>query len=206
MPKIFLIKNRLHLQQLKLLETQKNRDESVSLSPPGSPLNEPQPLSLIVNKSVRNSSDDEERGARGERCGGEGGPQAPRRFISSILGGDVPYAGSHHILTSAEKKEYVLPKPASPSPPPKAVVPVPDKQLSPSCDLSEREQRERDNKRETPPAGAPRCQPVSVIQRTPAAPLLPPAPLVLPPSAQAPPRAAPSPPPLLAVSRRLLVQ
>ncbi|RZF43933.1 hypothetical protein LSTR_LSTR016093 [Laodelphax striatellus] len=52
MPKIFLIKNRLHLQQLKLLETQKNRDESVSLSPPGSPLNEPQPLSLIVNKSV----------------------------------------------------------------------------------------------------------------------------------------------------------
>ncbi|KAL1116188.1 hypothetical protein AAG570_005683 [Ranatra chinensis] len=45
MPKIFLIKNRLLQQQLKLLENQKSREE---LSPPGSPLAEPQPLSLIV--------------------------------------------------------------------------------------------------------------------------------------------------------------
>lgn len=60
----------------------------------------------------------------------------PHRFISSILGGDIPYRG-HHILTSAEKKEY-LPvekrETSSPSPPP------------------------------------PRCQPVSVIQRTPVIP------------------------------------
>ncbi|XP_039278540.1 transcriptional regulator ovo isoform X2 [Nilaparvata lugens] len=191
MPKIFLIKNRLHLQQLKLLESQKNREESSpTLSPPGSPLSDSQPLSLIVNRS-----DDDARGsggARGDRC-----PQAPRRFISSILGGDVPYAGhSHHILTSAEKKEYVLPKPpSSPSPPPPVpVVPVPDKQLSPSCE------GERENKRE-----APRCQPVSVIQRTPAPgpPAPAPAPLLPPPAA--PPVTKPPPSPSSPPSH-LLVQ
>lgn len=46
MPKIFLIKNRLLQQQLKLLEAQKSREE---LSPPGSPCS-PEPLSLIVTK------------------------------------------------------------------------------------------------------------------------------------------------------------
>lgn len=60
MPKIFLIKNRLHQQQLKLLESQKrdtsNDNEShnagEALTPPGSPLSDCQPLSLIVNKST----------------------------------------------------------------------------------------------------------------------------------------------------------
>ncbi|TGZ47085.1 hypothetical protein DBV15_10710 [Temnothorax longispinosus] len=50
MPKIFLIKNRLHQQQLRLLESQ-----HLSKSPPlgsgkDSPLGSSEPLSLIVNK------------------------------------------------------------------------------------------------------------------------------------------------------------
>jgi hypothetical protein len=70
MPKIFLIKNRLHMQQQRLLESQKRlegivgnngEDGTSSLTPPESPLspsgNVPdapsvpcQPLSLIVQK------------------------------------------------------------------------------------------------------------------------------------------------------------
>ncbi|KAJ8936190.1 hypothetical protein NQ314_012460 [Rhamnusium bicolor] len=49
---------------------------------------------------------------------------APRRFISSILGGDVPYGSRGHVLTRAERKEYapVLPQdkvtlPAAQKPP-----------------------------------------------------------------------------------------
>ncbi|KAJ4443004.1 hypothetical protein ANN_04653 [Periplaneta americana] len=60
MPKIFLIKNRLHLQQQRLLETQKRPsgpgDGGGALTPPGSPLSPPdaacQPLSLIVHKTA----------------------------------------------------------------------------------------------------------------------------------------------------------
>lgn len=32
----------------------------------------------------------------------------PRRFISSILGGDIPYGSRRHILTRAERKEYPI--------------------------------------------------------------------------------------------------
>jgi len=53
MPKIFLIKNRLHQQQLRLLESQK-RDTSADneyLTPPGSPLSsECKPVALVVPK------------------------------------------------------------------------------------------------------------------------------------------------------------
>lgn len=43
----------------------------------------------------------------------------PRRFISSILGGDVPYGSRGHVLTRAERKEY------SPiTPPEKLVLPA----------------------------------------------------------------------------------
>lgn len=31
---------------------------------------------------------------------------APRRFISSILGGDIPYGSRGHVLTQAQRKEY----------------------------------------------------------------------------------------------------
>ncbi|XP_075213002.1 uncharacterized protein LOC142319518 isoform X2 [Lycorma delicatula] len=157
MPKIFLIKNRLLQQQLKLLETQKNRDET--LTPPGSPLSDSQPLSLIVNKNPERNikNEDEKTSPRPPtpESNGSSSPgnrdvkpslpspsvepgatnTPPRRFISSILGGDVPYGSSrgHHVLTSAERKEYL---PAE--------------------------------KPEAPVTTQPRCQPVSVIQRTPA--------------------------------------
>lgn len=48
-------------------------------------------------------------------------PRAPRgRFISSILGGDVPYGSRGHVLTRAERKEFppLLPV-ATPPPPPR---------------------------------------------------------------------------------------
>ncbi|TGZ47084.1 Protein ovo [Temnothorax longispinosus] len=41
----------------------------------------------------------------------------PRRFISSILGGDVPYGSRRHVLTRAERKEYSSPPIASDDPP-----------------------------------------------------------------------------------------
>lgn len=53
MPKIFLIKDRLHQQQLKLLEAQKQRVDPVeeSFASPVSPLSPDQPLSLIIPKN-----------------------------------------------------------------------------------------------------------------------------------------------------------
>ncbi|XP_014241124.1 transcriptional regulator ovo isoform X2 [Cimex lectularius] len=147
MPKIFLIKNRLLQQQLKLLEAQKNREE---LSPPCSP----EPLPLIVNRSNDVGDSAKTDDGKGDVVAStlkqdssvpilsttdikkeppERPKTPPRRFISSILGGDIPYGSSrgHHVLTSAEKKEYVV------------------------CDKPEE------------PKTAPKCQQVSVIQRTP---------------------------------------
>lgn len=43
----------------------------------------------------------------------------PRRFISSILGGDIPYGSRGHVLTRAERKEY-----APIVPPDKITLPV----------------------------------------------------------------------------------
>lgn len=43
----------------------------------------------------------------------------PRRFISSILGGDIPYGSRGHVLTRAERKEY-----APIVPPDKITIPV----------------------------------------------------------------------------------
>lgn len=60
----------------------------------------------------------------------------PRRFISSILGGDIPYGSRGHVLTRAERKEYsplpvseklILPpakKPSETPSPPSLVTPV----------------------------------------------------------------------------------
>ena len=69
----------------------------------------------------------------------------PRRFISSILGGDVPYGSRGHVLTRADRKEYA------------PVVP-PDKVVLPSSKKPQRQQ--------TPSVPPVRC---SVIQRTPKA-------------------------------------
>ncbi|XP_012279999.1 transcriptional regulator ovo isoform X2 [Orussus abietinus] len=128
MPKIFLIKNRLHQQQLRLLEAQ-----HLSKSPPPSgkesPLGGAEPLSLIVNKhQYRDKSDDDRattpESLRSSSPAASPPPQwqpstpsntPPRRFISSILGGDVPYGSRGHVLTRAERKEYSNPPIASPS-------------------------------------------------------------------------------------------
>ncbi|KYM93948.1 hypothetical protein ALC62_15443 [Cyphomyrmex costatus] len=50
MPKIFLIKNRLHQQQLRLLESQHPSKSPPPGSGKDSPLGTSEPLSLIVNK------------------------------------------------------------------------------------------------------------------------------------------------------------
>ncbi|XP_031340062.1 transcriptional regulator ovo isoform X2 [Photinus pyralis] len=138
MPKIFLIKNRLHQQQLRLLESQ-----NAATTKSGDILysgGEPQPLSLIVHKKEDREkegnrdkkqtslSDDEDSSAKKESV-------PPRRFISSILGGDVPYGSRGHVLTRAERKEYpplvppdklVLPSVKEPSqtPSPQNLAPV----------------------------------------------------------------------------------
>lgn len=48
-----------------------------------------------------------DRDVFGQRSTVERGKKEPRKFVSSILGGDIPY-GSHrsHVLTQAERKQY----------------------------------------------------------------------------------------------------
>lgn len=131
MPKIFLIKNRLHQQQLRLLESQ-----HLSKSPPpgsgkDSPLGSSEPLSLIVNKDQYRDKTDDDRATTPESLRSSSPAPSPspphpssnatspppRRFISSILGGDVPYGSRRHVLTRAERKEYSSPPIASDDPP-----------------------------------------------------------------------------------------
>ncbi|XP_050466877.1 transcriptional regulator ovo isoform X3 [Cataglyphis hispanica] len=77
----------------------------------------------------------------------------PRRFISSILGGDVPYGSRRHVLTRAERKEYSSPPIVSDDPP----------------QFLSKSERIALPRPQTPPK-APRVEPptrVSVIQRVP---------------------------------------
>ncbi|XP_034933706.1 transcriptional regulator ovo isoform X2 [Chelonus insularis] len=165
MPKIFLIKNRLHQQQLRLLEAQ-----HLSKSPPPSGKDSPlssEPLSLIVNKHQYRDKTDDDRATtpeslRSNSPANSPPPQwqpsttptktTPRRFISSILGGDVPYGSRSHVLTRAERKEYGSP------------LVVPSEKSFPH--KAEKLELPRPS---TPPA-TPRVEPptrVSVIQRVP---------------------------------------
>ncbi|XP_050303343.1 transcriptional regulator ovo isoform X3 [Anthonomus grandis grandis] len=118
MPKIFLIKNRLHQQQLRLLESQNATQvknelgiERANDAPLVSPTS-PQPLSLIVPKNNEQEKTKEEEKAKTKTPPPDEEPVKPtetlppRRFISSILGGDVPYGSRGHVLTRAERKEY----------------------------------------------------------------------------------------------------
>ncbi|CRK87658.1 CLUMA_CG001451, isoform A [Clunio marinus] len=140
MPKIFLIKNRLHQQQLRLLESQnliqaKNEDRLNIGDNVQQDHDDREPLSLVAKK--RNTEDNSANSRQiaedlqkkkndaatadlfGEssasRLGGlsaycdqiESG-EPPRRFKSSLLGGEIPYgSGSQRfILTQAQRKEY----------------------------------------------------------------------------------------------------
>ncbi|XP_028177401.1 transcriptional regulator ovo isoform X1 [Ostrinia nubilalis] len=104
MPKIFLIKKRLHEQQLGLQEGQELLASKADTLCPGSPLDDG-PIPLLSKKDKECADRDvfgERRSPHDKRS------KEPRRFISSILGGDIPY-GSHrgHVLTQAERKQYL---------------------------------------------------------------------------------------------------
>ncbi|KAK0159835.1 hypothetical protein PV327_010907 [Microctonus hyperodae] len=176
MPKIFLIKNRLHQQQLRLLEAQHQSKSPPPCNPKDNPLTS-EPLSLIVNKHQYRDKADDDRATtpeslRSSSPANSPPPQwqplvntpttasvaitttaAPRRFISSILGGDVPYGSRGHVLTRAERKEYGSP----------LVIPSTDKPLPGKLEKVELP-------RPPTPPSTPRIEPptrVSVIQRVP---------------------------------------
>lgn len=63
MPKIFLIKNRLHQQQLRLQESQSllvNKDDQALC--PGSPLDESEPLPLVAKRDKKDGELSSSRG------------------------------------------------------------------------------------------------------------------------------------------------
>ncbi|XP_013185952.1 transcriptional regulator ovo isoform X2 [Amyelois transitella] len=101
MPKIFLIKKRLHEQQQSLQEAQDLLALKSDPLCPGSFLDD-DPLPLLKDKKCT------DRDVFGESNFQDRPTKEPRRFISSILGGDIPY-GSHrgHVLTQAERKQYL---------------------------------------------------------------------------------------------------
>ncbi|CAG5056028.1 unnamed protein product [Parnassius apollo] len=107
MPKIFLIKKRLHEQQLGLQEGQELLASKADPLCPGSPLDDG-PIALLSKKDKECIDRDVFGESNGTRLTQERRTKEPRRFISSILGGDIPY-GSHrgHVLTQAERKLYL---------------------------------------------------------------------------------------------------
>ncbi|XP_014361849.2 transcriptional regulator ovo isoform X1 [Papilio machaon] len=107
MPKIFLIKKRLHEQQLGLQEGQELLASKADTLCPGSPLDDG-PIALLSKKDKECIDRDVFGESNGSRLMHERRTKEPRRFISSILGGDIPY-GSHrgHVLTQAERKQYL---------------------------------------------------------------------------------------------------
>ncbi|XP_053971573.1 transcriptional regulator ovo isoform X1 [Hylaeus volcanicus] len=169
MPKIFLIKNRLHQQQLRLLEAQHLGKSPPPCSGKESPLGSSEPLSLIVNKHQYREKTEDDRATTPESLrstspASSPPPQwqsstpasaPPRRFISSILGGDVPYGSRGHVLTRAERKEYSSPPIAPSSSDASQFLTKSEKLVLP---------------RPTTPPKTPRVEPptrVSVIQRVP---------------------------------------
>ncbi|CAB3228501.1 unnamed protein product [Arctia plantaginis] len=103
MPKIFLIKKRLAEQQLGL---QVGLELLASKSDPLCPgfLLDDGPIPLLSKKD----KECVDRDVFGESKKERDKHSKELRFVSSILGGDVPY-GSHrgHVLTQAERKQYL---------------------------------------------------------------------------------------------------
>ncbi|XP_034825598.1 transcriptional regulator ovo isoform X2 [Maniola hyperantus] len=167
MPKIFLIKKRLHEQQLGLQEGQELLGKGDPLCP-GSPLDDG-PVPLLSKKDKECGDRDVFGENNGAKTSQERRNKEPRRFISSILGGEIPY-GSHrgHVLTQAERKQY-LPVVAEDKK-------TEDKPLiKEEKDLIENEPVVLPSRSSPSPETAPSpgidnnvtCQKVSVIQRTP---------------------------------------
>ncbi|XP_068627539.1 transcriptional regulator ovo isoform X2 [Battus philenor] len=166
MPKIFLIKKRLHEQQLGLQEGQELLASKADTLCPGSPLDDG-PIALLSKKDKECIDRDVFGESNGSRLTQERRTKEPRRFISSILGGDIPY-GSHrgHVLTQAERKQY---------------LPVEEKKtddkplIKEEKDLVESEPLVLPSRNSPSPEAVPSpgidnnvtCQKVSVIQRTP---------------------------------------
>ncbi|CAH0721596.1 unnamed protein product, partial [Brenthis ino] len=169
MPKIFLIKKRLHEQQLGLQEGQEGLLGKGDPLCPGSPLDDG-PIPLLSKKDKECVDRDVFGESNGVKNTQERRTKEPRRFISSILGGEIPY-GSHrgiHVLTQAERKQY-LPVVADDSK-------SDDKPLiKEEKDLLESELVVLPSRNSPSPESAPSpsidnnvtCQKVSVIQRTP---------------------------------------
>lgn len=105
MPKIFWIKKRLHEQQLELQEGQELLASKTDPLCPDSPLDDG-PLPLLSKKDKEKECTDGD--VFGENKGThENRTKETRRFISSILGGDIPYGHRSHVLTQAERKQYL---------------------------------------------------------------------------------------------------
>lgn len=92
-------------------------------------------------------------------------PERPARFISSILGGGIPYGAIGHVLTQAQRKSY----PSVPNKPDKERIPaklIKEKETLPTEEII--------NLKTTPkPSRSPSPEPVvrcSVIKRTPSSP------------------------------------
>ncbi|EGI61205.1 hypothetical protein G5I_10451 [Acromyrmex echinatior] len=100
MPKIFLIKNRLHQQQLRLLESQHPSKSPPPGSGKDSPLGTSEPLSLIVNKDQCSCAHETIR-MRKTRCrwpvtGDHHALQLG--YLASMLGNGVAPLQSHRDL------------------------------------------------------------------------------------------------------------
>ncbi|KAK6630228.1 hypothetical protein RUM43_015021 [Polyplax serrata] len=98
-------------------------------------------------------------------------PIPPRRFISSILGGDVPYGSRGHVLTRAERKEYLPLVEETGKTDFQTQKNKEDVPLGVVKHEKGLEKEEEDEMSKMTPAL--RCQQVSVIQRTPQAKLSP---------------------------------
>lgn len=132
--------------------------EDSRLSPPSSPTHRTDP-------------------AKPRSGGSSSGQQPVRRFISSILGGDIPYGSRGHVLTQAQRKEYpsaTLTPPAlqreQPTQQKQPIIVDTEKKLLPTAKplvltSSEPPSSESRPSPPPPPGSVVRC---SVIQRTPA--------------------------------------